>query len=235
MKKSLFIWTLLLGLNSFSQTTIWNTLLQKHVTEKGLVNYQSFKKDTEKLTTYLAYLNKTQPRKTWSASKTKAFWINAYNAYTIHIILENYPLTSILNIKQNGKNAWEIPLAKVGGNTYTLNHIEHEILRKKYKDPRIHAGVNCASISCPSLPNQAFTEKNIDKLLTIGIQRFVNDSERNTISKSKVALSQIFNWFKDDFTQQGDLITFINKYSKIKVAKNATISYKKYNWNLNKK
>lgn len=234
MKSLFFTFLLLFSTLLFAQDNIWNHLLQKHVNEKGWVDYNGFAKDEPQLDTYLEYLNKTTPSSSWSANKTKAFWINAYNAYTIKTILDHYPLKSITDIKQNDKNAWEIPFAKIGGQTYTLNHIEHEILRKNYNDPRIHVGVNCASISCPALPNKAFTEKNIEELLTKKMKAFVNDSTRNQITAKKIKLSQIFNWFKDDFIQQSDLITFINQYSQINIKSSATIGYIEYNWNLNK-
>lgn len=234
MKQLLFICSLLLSIHSFSQTSVWNNLLQKHVDEHGWVDYTSFEKDKEQLNLYLTYLNNTKPDNSWSVNKTKAYWINAYNAYTVKTILEHAPVKSILDIKENDKNAWEISFAKVGGKTYTLNHIEHEILRKEYDDPRVHVGVNCASISCPPLPNVAFTEKNIDALLTQGMKNFINQGDRNTITAKKLKLSKIFNWFQEDFTQQSDLITFINQYSDITINKDAKIVYKEYNWNLNK-
>jgi len=234
MKHIIFIWSLLISIHSFSQTSTWNQLLQQHVDSDGWVNYNGFANDEAKLDTYLAYLNKTTPVASWSKNKTKAFWINAYNAYTVKLVLENYPLKSILDIKKGEKNAWEIPFAKVGGHVYTLNHIEHSILRKRYKDARIHVGVNCASISCPAIPNIAFTESNIDGLLTKGMKDFINKGKRNTITASNLELSQIFNWFKDDFTMQEDLVTFIRKYGSVKIAVNPTITYKEYNWNLNK-
>ncbi|ANW95111.1 hypothetical protein AXE80_01835 [Wenyingzhuangia fucanilytica] len=233
MKQIILLFILFISFTSFSQSTLWNQLLQKHVDQKGWVNYDGFKNDNIKLNQYLSYLANTQPDDHWSDSKQKAFWINAYNAYTIKLILKHYPLKSILEIKKDDKNAWEIPFVKIGSKTYTLNDVEHKILRKKYKDPRIHVGVNCASISCPQLPNIAFTEKNIDSLLTTQMNSFINDSNRNNISLNKVELSQIFNWFKDDFTQQTDLITFINQYSNITINNGATIDYKEYNWNLN--
>ncbi len=234
MKTYIYLFFLLFSLQNFAQHTTWNNLLQKNVDTNGWVNYNQFANNKEQLNTYINYLANTTPKATWSKNATKAFWINAYNAYTVKLILDNYPLTSILDIKKNGKNAWEIPFAKVGGKTYTLNHIEHTILRKQYKDPRIHVGVNCASISCPALPGEAFTEKNIESLLNKGIKSFINDKVRNTLSSSKAELSQIFNWFKDDFTQSSDLITFINQYSAVKISKDASITYKEYNWNLNK-
>ncbi len=234
LKKIICSLLLLLSTYSFAQDTIWNHLLQKNVTPNGWVDYENFKKSESELDEYLTYLNNTSPKTSWPDNKTKAFWVNVYNAYTIKLILDNYPLKSILDIKQNDKNAWEIPLAKVGSKTYTLNFIEHEILRKTFNDPRIHTAVNCASISCPALPNMAFSEKNIETLLNTGIKNFINDPKRNLINKENVKLSQIFNWFKDDFIQSGDLITFINQYSETKISKDANISFKTYNWNLNK-
>lgn len=234
MKSIYFAFLFLISVATQAQTLIWNNLLQQHVNNKGWVDYNGFSKDEKKLDIYLTSLKNTHPEKLASKNAKKAFWINAYNAYTIKLILNHYPLKSILDIKVDGKGAWDIPFVKVGGKTYTLNHIEHEILRKKYTDPKIHVGVNCASISCPALPNTAFTEKNIDSLLNKGIKAFINDKTRNIISASHLELSQIFNWFKDDFTQQSDLITFINKYSSTKIESSASIQYKEYNWNLNK-
>ncbi|QTE22127.1 DUF547 domain-containing protein [Polaribacter cellanae] len=218
-----------------AQTSIFNDLLQKHVTKDGVVDYKAFKEDKTKLDSYISYLEKTSPDKSWSKNKQKAFWINAYNAYTIKIILENYPLKSITDIKEKGKTAWKIPFAKVGGKTYTLDHIEHEILRKNLFDPRIHVGVNCASGSCPKLLNMAFTEENIDASLEKLMKEFVNDSSRNKISNKRVQISSIFDWFKKDFTKNGSVIDYLNKYSDTEIKKNARISYLKYDWSLNGK
>ena len=219
-----------------AQTSEFNALLQKHVDEKGNVNYKSFEKDKDVLVSYLSSLDNTYPEeKKWSADEEKAFWINAYNAYTIKIILDNYPLKSITSIKRKGKTAWKTPLVRVGGKIYTLDHVEHEILRKKFKDPRIHVGVNCASGSCPKLSNIAFTKENIDTELERLMKEFINDSTRNKISKKKVEISEIFNWFKGDFTANGSVIDYINKYSNIEVNKKAKIKYLPYDWSLNGK
>ncbi|MFD2530509.1 DUF547 domain-containing protein [Polaribacter marinaquae] len=218
-----------------AQTSIFNNLLETHVSKQGLVNYKNFKADEAKLNTYISYLEKTKPTSSWSVAKQKAFWINAYNAYTLKIILDNYPLKSITDIKEDGKTAWKIPFAKVGGKTYTLDHIEHEILRKNLFDPRIHVGVNCASGSCPKLANMAFTEQNIDSALEKLMTAFVNDSSRNKLSEKKVKISSIFNWFKDDFTKEGSVIDYLNKYADIKINKKAKISYLNYDWSLNEK
>ena len=236
MKKILLLLIAILTLSQANaQTSVFNDLLQKHVSDSGIVDYKSFKADQTKLDTYISYLEKTTPENSWSNNKKRAFWINAYNAYTIKLILENYPLKSIMDIKQKGKTAWKIPFAKVGGKTYTLDHIEHEILRKKLFDPKIHVGVNCASGSCPKLGNVAFTEDNIDAELTKLMKAFVNDVTRNKMTKKKVQISEIFNWFKGDFTKNGSVIDYLNKYSNTEIKSNAKIIYLKYDWSLNGK
>jgi hypothetical protein len=209
--------------------------LQKHVDEKGNVDYKTLKKEEATLDTYLTYLEKANTTSFSSANAEKAFWINAYNAYTLKIILSNYPLKSITKIKEKGKTAWKIPFVKVGGKTYTLDHVEHEILRKKFKDPRIHVGVNCASGSCPKLANFAFTAENIDAALEKLMKAFINDPTRNKLKKNSVQISEIFNWFKGDFTADGSVIDYINKYANSKVNKKAKIKYLPYDWNLNGK
>ena len=231
----LFSFLFLIAFNSNAQTENYNALLQKYVDKKGNVDYKGLKTDESKLTAYLTYLAKTTPQKSWSDNKKKAFWINAYNAYTLKIILDHYPLKSIMKIKKKGKDAWSIPFAKVGGKNYTLNHIEHEILRKDFNDPRIHVGVNCASVSCPQLGNFAFTEANIESELERLMKLFINDSSRNKITEKKIQISKIFDWFKGDFIKNGSLIDYFNKYSTTKINKKAKIRYLEYNWSLNGK
>lgn len=226
---------LLLSFHLQSQTKEYDLLLQTHVDKNGNVEYKNLKKDESKLAAYLSFLDKTTPTKDWSSNKTKAFWINAYNAYTLKIILDNYPLKSIMNIKENGKDAWNIPFAKVGGKKYTLNQIEHEILRKDFNDPRIHVGVNCASGSCPQLGNFAFSEDNIDAELERLMKLFINDKNRNIITEKKIQVSKLFEWFKEDFTKNGSLIEYLNKYSTTKINKKAKIRFLEYDWSLNGK
>ena len=236
MKKALILSLVFFAIiQAKAQTSLFNDLLQKHVSDNGIVDYKSFKADELKLDSYLSYLEKTTPKNSWSENKQKAFWINAYNAYTIKLILEHYPLKSIMDIKKDGKTAWKIPFAKVGGKTYTLDFIEHQILRKKFFDPKIHVGVNCASGSCPKLGNKAFTEENVETELTQLMKDFVNDVSRNKLSKKKIQISSIFDWFKEDFTKNGSLIDYLNQYSEVEIKANAKINYLTYNWALNEK
>lgn len=233
--KSCLLLIFLVFYQTNAQTSSFSDLLQKHVTKNGTVDYKSLKTDENKLDNYISYLEKIAPEKSWSKNKQKAFWINVYNAYTLKIILNKYPLQSILDIKEDGKNAWKIPFVKVGSKLYTLDHIEHQILRKILFDPRIHVAVNCASSSCPKLENKAFTEKNIETILEKLMREFVNDSLRNKISENEIQISSIFDWFQEDFTKNSSLIAYLNKYSKTRINSNAKISYLKYDWSLNSK
>lgn len=232
-KNTFLLFMTFFSLQTAAQMATYNELLQAHVTQEGIVDYTNFNR--KKLRLHITFLEKKTPNTTWSENKQKAFWINAYNAYTIQIILDNYPLTSILKIKKKGKNAWKTPFAEVGNQTYTLDAIEHEILRKKYKDPRIHVGVNCASISCPKLSNIAFTEENIATELEKLMKGFVNDATKNKITDKNLKISKIFTWFKEDFTEKGSIIEFLNQYSDIQISKNAKIRYANYDWNLNER
>ncbi len=218
-----------------AQTSIFDSLLQKNVDKTGRVDYQSLKNNETLLDNYLAYIQNNEPTKDWSSNKKKAFWINTYNAYTIKIILNNYPLKSIRDIKIDGKTAWKIPFVKVGQKRYTLDQIEHKILRKKFNDPRIHVGINCASVSCPRLWNFAFTEDNIASSLDNLMKEFINDTTRNKISKNNLEISEIFNWFSKDFIKNGTIISYLNTYAAIKISEKASIKYLTYDWSLNKK
>lgn len=236
MNKFVFLFfSMALTFSITGQESIYNELLEKHVTNSGLVNYASLKKEEHKLDRYLRYLNATAPKAFWSENKSKAFWINAYNAYTLKLILKNYPITSILEIKKNEKTAWTIPFAFINQKAYTLDEIEHSILRKNYTDPRIHVGVNCASISCPKLFNKAFTEQNIEDSLEQLMTAFINDASKNKITKDTVVVSSIFKWFLEDFTKTKPLKSYLNTFSKTKISAKTKIAYLPYDWGLNSK
>lgn len=206
----------------------WNGLLKKHVSASGQVNYQGFKKDRSSLRIYLNALSKNMPKESWTKSDKLAYWLNAYNAFTVKLIIDNYPLKSIKDIK----DPWNHRFIKLGVKWYTLNDIEHRILRKM-QDPRIHFGINCASISCPPLLNKSFTAQNVDQELEKLTVSFINNAKHNSISKNTIKLSKIFQWFSKDFKTKGSIIQFLNIYSKVTINQNAKKSYTDYNWNLN--
>lgn len=206
----------------------WHVLLQKYVTDKGNVDYKGFKKDAKALQVYLDELAANVPQKSWSRNAILAYWINAYNAYTVKLILDNYPVKSIKDIK----DPWGKKFFTLGTKKYSLEEIEHEILRKM-NEPRIHFAINCASFSCPNLSNQAYTEAKLESLLEAGAKAFVNDKTKNTITANSIEISKIFDWFSGDFKTKGTVIDYLNQYSAVKINKNAKVKYKEYNWSLN--
>lgn len=214
----------------------WDGLLRSHVDAKGNVDYLGFKKSSLAFDAYLEALSKQPPQSAWSDAEVKAYWINAYNAFTVKMILNHYPLKSIMDIKYQGKSAWDHKWIKIGKETLSLNDIEHEKLRKRYKDARIHFVVNCASFSCPLLLNQAYFPDQLEKQMDAQTAAFLNDSARNRITPSAAIISQLFEWYKDDFVQDaGSVVAFINKYSKVKMKSNTKLAFMEYNWNLNGK
>ncbi len=116
---------------------------------------------------------------------------------------------------------------------YSLNDIEHQKLLKTFKDPRIHFVINCASISCPKLMRYAFQPGKLDEQLNQAAKAFINNTAKNTIKKSSLTISPVFEWYVADFTENQSLIEYINQYSTIRVATDAKINYTPYNWNLN--
>lgn len=219
---------------------IWTSLLKKHVTSDGKVNYKGFISDSLLLNKYLKLLSDNKPdEKSWSANEQKAYWINAYNAFTVKLISKYYPVKSIKEI--GGKiqvsfinTPWDIKFFKIGNEVYDLNKIEHEKLRKKFGDPRIHFALVCASKSCPLLLNVAFEAENLNSQLDTQARVFINDKTRNNINVNNPKISKIFDWYGGDFkTKKSTIIDYLNKYSQIKINPNATISYLDYSWNLN--
>ena len=206
----------------------WTSILQSNVSDKGAVDYANIKKQRDNLNKYIKSLTAYLPAETWSKKEKLAYWINAYNALTIDLILRNYPVKSIKDIKE----PWNQRLWEFGDKWLNLNDIEHEILRKM-DEPRIHFAIVCASFSCPKLQNTAFTAKELDNQLNNATKEFLSDSERNIITKDKLEISKIFKWFAKDFKTEGSLIDFLNKYSDIDISSKAKKSFLDYNWDLN--
>lgn len=234
MKSAILFLFLLLSAALSAQTAppglhdAWNRLLGKHVSAAGKVDYKGFKADQQALDAYLQQLAANPPAGTWTRADQMAYWINAYNAFTIDLIVDNYPVSSIL--KLDGGKTWDVKRILLGGKKYSLNQIENEILRPEFKDARIHFALNCAARSCPPLYNKAFTAKNLERALEQRTRQFINDARFNTLSAGKASVSKIFEWYAADF---GDLKTFLNKYAGVKMDAGASIGFVEYNWELN--
>ena len=207
----------------------WDKLLKKYVGNEGMVNYKGFKKDEAKLDEYLQMLSEKKPTDDWSVQELLAYYINLYNAATVKLIVENYPVKSIKDID----GAWTKGRVAVSDKMLSLGGIENGILRKM-NEPRIHFAINCASISCPKLLDEAYTAAKINEQLDRAAKEFIN-SNKNEISTSNPKVSSIFDWYAKDYKVNGkqDVIGFINKYSNTKISSGATLSYKNYNWELN--
>lgn len=237
----------------------WDALLDKHVTmtnggKASVVNYAGMKADSSKLSRYLSATSKVSQSEfnRWSKDEQLAFLINVYNAGTVELVLTKYP--SIKSIKDIGgvfSSPWKQDFIPLLGKTRSLDDIEHNLIRgsKRYNDPRIHFAVNCASIGCPALLDDAFTGKRLDQQLEQVTGKFLADRSRNRLKGNTLEVSPIFKWYKEDFATNwrgsNNLEGFLGRYSqslglsKTQAAAlkkgDTKISYTDYDWRLNKK
>lgn len=224
-------------------------LLAKHVAN-GVVDYAGFQKDEARLDAYLAVIAKTDLAK-MTANEKKAFWINAYNAFTIKLILNHYPgIESIKDIPRGDRWNWEGWV--VGGEKQSLDAIEHEFLRP-LGDPRIHFAINCASFSCPDLIAEAYRAETLDEQLDRVTRAFFASEEKGlrygmesgflSGENPTVHVSEILFWFREDFEPDGrDRIDFLLRYgpksAQTFIAEHRSdLKLKKleYDWSLNDK
>lgn len=217
--------------------SLWDELTKAHVNENGYPNYKGFIQDSSKFNTYLNQLTSNHPKESWSSNERKAFWINAYNAFTVKLIVDNYPVETIKDLGggiYRVNTPWDIKFIQIKDKTYHLNDLEHNILRKEWSDPRIHAAVNCASISCPKLMKGAYLAEQLDEQLDRQMKAFIHDTTKNIIGEKEVKLSKLFKWFSGDFkVEHSSVIDYINSYSDVKIKKSARVEYFDYDWGLN--
>ena len=238
-----FLLSALLATNLLAQSGVshqpFDDLLQKYVNDQGMVNYRGFGSERAKLKSYLKMLESNEPASNWSENEKLAYWINAYNAFTIELILEHYPVQSIKDIGAAIKipfvnTPWDIKFIKIGEDPKDLNNIEHGIIRKRFDEPRIHFALVCAAFSCPKLQNTAYLPEKLDAQLTKAAKDFLRDSSKNEVLGSSSAnLSKLFSWYKGDFTKNMSLEAYISQYSETKLDKNAKLEFKDYDWALN--
>lgn len=218
----------------------WDELLATHV-QNGLVDYQGFKKDEARLDNYLAILDRSRPDEL-SRDDRLAYYINAYNAWTIKLIVlhfsEGRPVKSIKDIGSWYSSPWSLKVCKIGGKLLTLDNIEHDIIRPEFKDPRVHFAVNCASMSCPPLFAKAFTGVNLQQQLKEVATAFINDSRFNYLQSDTLFVSRIFSWFAQDF--DSDISKFFLRYagpdlrrSLMESGSGIKVKYLDYDWSLN--
>jgi Protein of unknown function, DUF547 len=238
----------------------WDVQLKKHVkwlpdNKQSRVNYKGFAADRAELTKTLEGFSAVTPAQYAAFSKEQqmAFLINAYNAFTIELILSKYPdVKSIKDLGSTFSSPWKKSFFKLLGEERNLDWIEHQRLRPSvagggFKDPRVHVAIVCASIGCPALPPEAFTAAKLDSQLDEGMARFVGDKTRNRYADGKLQVSSIFKWFKEDFEKGYKGFTKVEdvfaKYADTLSAdatiqgqiraKTVSISHLDYDWSLN--
>jgi len=224
----------------------WDLLLQKYVvTATDGINRFAYGKVTSKdriqLEKYLADMAVISISR-FNRAEQKAYWINLYNALTIRVILDHYPVKSIRDIDISpgffADGPWGKKLLRVEGEGVSLNDIEHRILRPVWRDNRLHYAVNCASLGCPNLQAAAFTAENTETLLEKGAREYVNHPRGVRIEKGKLFVSSIYEWFKEDFgdSDQG-VIAHLKQYAapalQQQLQKVQRIADDAYNWQLN--
>jgi hypothetical protein len=230
--------------------SLWTQTLEIYLNKEGLFAYKRLHADikTQKKSAFVAYLenlghvSKYQFEK-FTRNEQMAFLINAYNALTIKLIIDHYPVQSIKKIGSFFSSPWKKKFfSLLDDSVRTLDQIEHEWLRSRYKDFRIHAAVNCASISCPGLGDKAFTSDDLDQQLDDQMQKWLSDTSRNRLDPTKhiAYVSKIFDWYQDDFESWGGGVKRVLETYKsnqqsdfFKTGCDYSIAYLDYNWDLN--
>ena len=209
----------------------FDALLTSYVSSSGKVDYQAIKDKVIILDKYLDYLSQNVPKSSASKNEKLAFWINAYNANTIKLLVDNYPVESIMDLY--GGKVFDNKWLSIGDEKLSLNDIENNKIRAKFNEPRIHFAVNCAAKSCPPILNRAWTADNIQAYLEVRAKTFINNSAYNKLSVESVQISKIFEWYAKDFPE--DIVSYLNKYSNTQIDADAQVSYIEYDWTLNGK
>lgn len=240
--------TLKFGGSNFDHThKSWDDLLKSTVAfnsekTKSQISYKKI--DREILRGYLADLSSISEDqfRLFSKAQKLSFLINSYNAFTVSLVLEHYPVKSIKSIGGLFRSPWKTTFVPLRGQLVTLDKIEHEWIRadQELMDPRIHFALNCAAIGCPALQDKAFTPDNLESLLQSGLVNFLTDSSRNRFNpeKNRFEISAIFDWFKDDFK---DVRKYLVQNTesiwptawKEALKSGSPIQYLDYDWDLN--
>lgn len=242
MTSILSILLLLLSFRSFAfdhDHTVLSKILSEALKVEGaqsLVNYKQLKKTPRQLDAYLETLSNLKKSEYDSFSKDQklAFMINAYNAFTLKLMRDAWPIKSIRDLGSIFTNPWKKEFFKLLGQDRHLDWIEHEVIRKEFNEPRIHFAVNCASIGCPTLRQEAFIASKLDSQLEEQAKMFLNDKSKNTIKNGKAYLSKIFEWYGDDFIkEEKNILIVVNQWRDDKFKEDSKIDYLDYDWAAN--
>lgn len=192
--------------------SLYAELLDRHVVN-GLVDYAGLKRDEGKLDAYLAALAAVDAKKL-TEMQAYAYYINVYNAWTLKLILKHYPgISSIKDVGGFFTNPWRIRFVELGGELEHLDHVEHEILRPRFRDPRVHFAVNCASVGCPPLYAKPFEPEDLDEVLDGLTRANINDPAFNRLENGTLRLIRVFDWFGEDWGDDAAKLAFVLRYA----------------------
>ncbi len=242
--------------NSFDHNhQLYSEILQSNV-KTGMVNYKKLKKTPKSLNAYLFKLSRVKKSQfnQWSKQQQLAFLINLYNATTLKLIIDHYPLTSIKRIGNWLRGPWDQPVVKLFGKRITLNNLEHQVIRQRYNEPRIHLALVCAAKGCPVLRNEAYTAKKLNAQLNSQTKQLLRNPFKFRIDRQAkiVYISPIFKWYGGDFIskyspkngfngfnkQQQSVMNFCSKYlapreQQLLRKGGYSIKFLSYDWSLN--
>ena len=229
----------------------FDQVLQEYVDDQGLVRYAALAQDRAQLDAYVDSLGHASPASHPDRFPTRAhelaYWINAYNAFTLRGVIDAYPIASV-------KDAFALSgffnrqTFVAGGREMTLDHLENQIIRPTYQEPRIHFAVNCAALSCPQLENRAFTGPDLDARLERALTRFAQDPNHVRLQEQQLYLSKILDWYGEDFSvwfppdrpnpeDMPTIVNYLRPYLPSELAAELTedivIEYNDYDWTLN--
>lgn len=226
----------------------WSKILNESVVLDGAkshVRYGLLKASPRELETYIHRLSDVTRAEfdKFTESQKLSYLINAYNAFTLTLVINNYPVSSIKKIGSWFSTSWKIKFFKLFGELHALDDIEHEMIRKWFNEPRIHFALVCAARSCPALRDEAYTAERLDQQLADAARNFLQDKDRNYFDASSktLYLSSIFKWYGDDFNKShGTARQFVSAFiggtnEEVKlIADQATaLEYLSYDWSLN--
>jgi Protein of unknown function, DUF547 len=244
-----FLILIAMTVSAEEQHALFSSVLNKYV-QNGRVNYKELCKDPD-LAKYISYLESSDPEKITDQKVRLAFWINAYNAYTLKIICDHYPVKSINDLHSGGTvlghvlktTIWDKEIVVINHKATSLNNIEHKIIRPVFKDFRIHFALVCAAKSCPALRPEAYEGSKLDQQLDDQAKLFLSDSSKNRfdVATQKASISKIFDWYQKDFgNNASEVLLAISKYLPDQIRKSIQsgpekweVNYTDYDWDLN--
>jgi hypothetical protein len=227
----------------------YDALLRKHVNRKGDIHYKGFQADSIVLNSYLSYMAGIESEDpAWADTQRLVYWINLYNAWVINLVIRDYPVVSIAEVRSprdrietltfsrdygpQTSALFDLKVVKTKGGNYSLNEVK-SLIRKRFADPRIHFALVDGIMSAPKLRRARYTSMELPGQLEHAALEFFELPGKNFINPQKPQLSPIFRDYAEDFTQKGTLMEFINTYSKVKIRPDAEMKYLDYDWQLN--